>query len=82
MGAMLCTENAANAFTPGMHGTTFGGGPLACAVAIAVIDTMQKEDRLAHISEVGDFFQKELKDTGRTPRLHRRCSWYRPDAGD
>jgi acetylornithine aminotransferase/acetylornithine/N-succinyldiaminopimelate aminotransferase len=61
MGAMLCTENAANAFTPGMHGTTFGGGPLACAVAIAVIDTIQKEDRLTHIREVGDFFQKELK---------------------
>jgi acetylornithine/N-succinyldiaminopimelate aminotransferase len=61
MGAMLCTEEAALAFTPGMHGTTFGGGPLACAVAIAVIDTMQKEDRLTHIREVGEFFQKELK---------------------
>jgi acetylornithine/N-succinyldiaminopimelate aminotransferase len=61
MGAMLCTEDAARAFTPGMHGTTFGGGPLACAVASAVIDTMQKEDRLTHICEVGDFFQKELR---------------------
>jgi acetylornithine/N-succinyldiaminopimelate aminotransferase len=61
MGAMLCTEDAAQAFTPGMHGTTFGGGPLACAVAIAVIDTMLKEDRLAHIREVGDFFRKKLK---------------------
>jgi acetylornithine/N-succinyldiaminopimelate aminotransferase len=61
MGAMLCTEDAALAFTPGMHGTTFGGGPLACAVAIAVIDTMQQEDRLTHIREVGDFFQKELR---------------------
>ena len=40
MGAMLCTENVALAFTPGMHGTTFGGGPLACAVAIAVLDTI------------------------------------------
>jgi len=35
---MLCTDEAARAFTPGMHGTTFGGGPLVCAVAIAVID--------------------------------------------
>jgi acetylornithine/N-succinyldiaminopimelate aminotransferase len=61
MGAMLCTEDAAHAFTPGMHGTTFGGGPLACAVAIAVIDTMLQEDRLTHIREVGDFFQKELR---------------------
>jgi acetylornithine aminotransferase/acetylornithine/N-succinyldiaminopimelate aminotransferase len=61
MGAMLCTEDAGHAFTPGMHGTTFGGGPLACAVAIAVIDTMQQEDRLTHIREIGDFFQRELK---------------------
>jgi acetylornithine aminotransferase/acetylornithine/N-succinyldiaminopimelate aminotransferase len=61
MGAMLCTEDAALAFTPGMHGTTFGGGPLACAVAIAVIDTMQQDDRLAHIREVGEFFQKKLR---------------------
>lgn len=61
MGAMLCTEDAARAFSAGMHGTTFGGGPLACAVAIAVIDTMMKDDRLAHICEVGDFFQNELR---------------------
>jgi acetylornithine/N-succinyldiaminopimelate aminotransferase len=61
MGAMLCTESAAAAFTPGMHGTTFGGGPLACAVAIAVIDTMQRENMLAHVAEVGRFFRAELE---------------------
>jgi acetylornithine aminotransferase/acetylornithine/N-succinyldiaminopimelate aminotransferase len=61
MGAMLCTERVASAFTPGMHGTTFGGGPLACAVAIAVIDTMRNEDMLAHIEEVGGFFKSELE---------------------
>ncbi len=42
MGAILCTEEAARAFHAGMHGTTFGGGPLACAVAIAVIDCYRK----------------------------------------
>jgi len=61
MGAMLCTEKASAAITPGMHGTTFGGGPLACAVAIAVIDTMQRENMLAHIEEVGNFFRSELE---------------------
>jgi acetylornithine/N-succinyldiaminopimelate aminotransferase len=58
---MLCTEEASRAFTPGLHGTTFGGGPLACAVAIAVIDTMQRENMLAHIREVGGFFQTQLE---------------------
>jgi len=60
MGAMLCTNAAAEAFTPGMHGTTFGGGPLACAVAIAVIDTIKRGDLLKHIHDVGDFFHEEL----------------------
>jgi acetylornithine aminotransferase/acetylornithine/N-succinyldiaminopimelate aminotransferase len=61
MGAMLCTEEAARAFTPGMHGTTFGGGPLACAVAIAVIDTMKQNDTLAGIRDVGGYFKQQLE---------------------
>lgn len=60
MGAMLCTDEAARAFTPGMHGTTFGGGPLACAVAIAVIDTMKHSNLLAHIRDVGGYFKQKL----------------------
>ena len=60
MGAMLCTEEAARAFAPGMHGTTFGGGPLACAVAIAVIDTIRKDELLAHVREVGGYFREQL----------------------
>jgi acetylornithine aminotransferase/acetylornithine/N-succinyldiaminopimelate aminotransferase len=62
MGAMLCVEKAASAITPGMHGTTFGGGPLACAVATAVIDTMQRENLLEHIEEVGGFFKARLEE--------------------
>jgi acetylornithine aminotransferase/acetylornithine/N-succinyldiaminopimelate aminotransferase len=61
MGAMLCTDEAARAFSPGMHGTTFGGGPLACAVAIAVIDTMKQNDMLEHIREVGGYFKQQLE---------------------
>jgi acetylornithine/N-succinyldiaminopimelate aminotransferase len=60
MGAMLCTNAAAKAFTPGMHGTTFGGGPMACAVAIAVIDTIKRENLLENIHNVGEFFHEEL----------------------
>jgi acetylornithine aminotransferase/acetylornithine/N-succinyldiaminopimelate aminotransferase len=60
IGAMLCTEEAARAMTPGMHGTTFGGGPLACAVAVAVIDHMQQQNLLAHVTEVGSYFREQL----------------------
>ncbi len=61
MGAMLCTDEAARAFSPGMHGTTFGGGPLACAVAITVIDTMKQTNVLAHVREVGGYFKQRLE---------------------
>jgi acetylornithine aminotransferase/acetylornithine/N-succinyldiaminopimelate aminotransferase len=60
MSATVCTNEVARAFHAGMHGTTFGGGPLACAVAIAVIDHIEKENLLDHINEVGDYFQAEL----------------------
>jgi len=61
MGAMLCSEEASRAITPGMHGTTFGGGPLACAVAIAVIDEIQKSNLLAHVTEVSNYFIEQLR---------------------
>ena len=61
MGATLCTEDVARAITPGMHGTTFGGGPLVCAVAIAVIDEIERTNLLAHVSEVGAYFVEKLR---------------------
>lgn len=62
IGAMLCTEEAARAISPGMHGTTFGGNPLACAVAIAVVDTLRKDRFLEHNTEVGNYFLSRLRD--------------------
>ncbi len=61
IGAMLCTEEAARALSPGMHGTTFGGGPLACAVAIAVIDAMRRHNLLDHIRKTGKYFFDQLQ---------------------
>jgi acetylornithine/N-succinyldiaminopimelate aminotransferase len=60
LGAMLSTEEASRGIHPGLHGTTFGGGPLACAVAIAVIDTMERENMLAHIQRIGNYFKEQL----------------------
>jgi acetylornithine/N-succinyldiaminopimelate aminotransferase len=62
LGAMLCTEEASRAIHPGLHGTTFGGGPLACAVAIAVIDAIEQEGLLANIRETGAYFKGQLHD--------------------
>ena len=61
LGAIVCTEEAARAIHAGMHGTTFGGGPLACAVAIAVIDTLEKDHLLAQVTEVGNYFLAQLR---------------------
>jgi acetylornithine/N-succinyldiaminopimelate aminotransferase len=60
LGAMLTTDAVARCIKPGMHGTTFGGGPLACAVAIAVIDTIEGEGLLQHVREVGEYFRAQL----------------------
>ncbi len=62
LGAMLCTEEASHAIHPGLHGTTFGGGPLACAVAIAVIDAIEKEGLLQNIQETGSYFKNQLHE--------------------
>ena len=62
IGAMLCTEEAARAITPGMHGTTFGGNPLATGVAIAVIDEIKQSKLLSHVEEVGNYFLAQLRD--------------------
>ena len=61
MGAVLMTEEVARSIHAGMHGTTFGGGPLACAVALAVIGAIEKENLLAHAAEVGNYFQAQLR---------------------
>jgi acetylornithine/N-succinyldiaminopimelate aminotransferase len=60
IGAMLCTDAAARAITPGMHGTTFGGNPLACAAAIAVIDEIKQSHLLDHVATTGDYFFAQL----------------------
>lgn len=49
LGAILTTEDVASRVSPGMHGTTFGGGPLACAVALEFLNIVEDEKLLENI---------------------------------
>jgi len=53
IGACLATEKTAAAMKPGSHGSTFGGNPLACATALAVIKTIESEKLVAKAAEMG-----------------------------
>jgi len=61
LGALLATEKAAAAFKPGMHGTTFGGGPLACAVALEVLNVIERAGLLEHAAGTGEYFRGKLQ---------------------
>jgi len=55
MGAVLMTEEVAQGFTPGSHGTTFGGDPLLCAVAAKVLDIMNRDHLAQRAAENGHY---------------------------
>ena len=63
LGFILANEKAAAAIKPGMHGTTFGGGPLACRVALEFLDIL--EELLPAIQRVGGYFHVILNDLAR-----------------
>lgn len=60
IGAVVCNEAAASVLGPGMHGSTFGGGALACRVAVEFLDMLP--DLLPHVSEIGAYFRSRLYD--------------------
>lgn len=60
IGAFICTEKVAKAFKPGSHGSTFGGNPLGCAVAGAVLKVMEKENLSAHAENMGNYLKEAL----------------------
>ncbi|MGH9794457.1 MAG: aspartate aminotransferase family protein [Candidatus Acidiferrales bacterium] len=53
LGAFIASDQFASAFSPGLHGTTFGGGPLVCAAALEFLATVEKEKLLANIRARG-----------------------------
>ncbi|MCS7026944.1 MAG: aspartate aminotransferase family protein [Bryobacteraceae bacterium] len=59
IGVILTNSKASDALAPGMHGTTFGGGALACRVALECLDII--EELLPHIRQTGAYFQDKLR---------------------
>ena len=60
LGALLTTNKIATTFGPGDHGTTFGGGPLACRVGFEFLKIMEDENLLEQITQTGKFFKARL----------------------
>jgi acetylornithine aminotransferase/acetylornithine/N-succinyldiaminopimelate aminotransferase len=60
LGAVLGSSRVADALKPGEHGTTFGGGPLACRVALEVLDVIEQENLLRNVTELGEALSSGL----------------------
>ncbi len=60
IGAMIARPEFASSFTPGSHGSTFGGNPVACAAAVAVIDALEQDGALENASSVGGYILERL----------------------
>jgi acetylornithine/N-succinyldiaminopimelate aminotransferase len=54
----------ADVFEPGDHGSTFGGNPLACAAALAVLNVIERDGLVGHAAEMGDMLHAVLQDLG------------------
>lgn len=63
IGACLANPRA-DVFQPGDHGSTFGGNPLACAAALAVLHVIERDGLVGHAAEMGDLLHGSLEDLG------------------
>jgi acetylornithine aminotransferase len=72
IGACIGLGDAATLLQPGNHGTTFGGNPVACAAALAVLDTIEKEGLLDHATEVGQRLRDGLAQDPRVTEVRGR----------
>jgi acetylornithine aminotransferase len=63
IGACLARGEAATTFQPGNHGSTFGGNPLVCAAALAVLDTLDRDGLIERAAVLGDRITEGLRDS-------------------
>ncbi len=61
IGAMVCTEQVSSGFEPGAHASTFGGNPLACRAALAVLDTIEQDGLVDHVKRMGAYLGGALE---------------------
>jgi predicted acetylornithine/succinylornithine family transaminase len=62
LGAFIAKEEFATAISPGQHGTTFGGGPLACRIALEFFSIVEEEKLLENVNRVGAYLNDKLKE--------------------
>jgi predicted acetylornithine/succinylornithine family transaminase len=62
LGAVILNEKVANAIQAGQHGTTFGGGPLACRASLEYFNVIEDENMLEHVRKVGTYFKERLEE--------------------
>ena len=72
IGALIIGPRLADVFAPGDHGSTFGGGPLACAAANAALDVLDDEAFLARVRELGERLSEGLRELPRVIDVRAR----------
>ncbi|MBP1625184.1 MAG: aspartate aminotransferase family protein, partial [Acidobacteria bacterium] len=69
LGAMLGSARVAESLKPGDHGTTFGGGPLACRLALEVLDVIEQDGLIAQVKDLGQYLVDGIKGLSSRHRL-------------
>ncbi|WP_252233381.1 aminotransferase class III-fold pyridoxal phosphate-dependent enzyme, partial [Clostridium sp. DSM 1985] len=72
IGAVLCSKKVENVFTPGDHGSTFGGNPVVCSGALVVLDNLCNKNSFYEISEKGNYVKDILKQSNNSHILSTR----------
>ena len=75
IGAICATAEVAKAFTPGSHGTTFGGHPVSCAAALAEVNELIDRDLAGNAKKVGDYFAEKLAKLPHVKEVSIRDCW-------
>jgi acetylornithine aminotransferase len=78
IGACIGFGKAAGLFTPGSHGSTFGGNPVCCAAALAVLETIERQDLLGHVQRCGAVLEAGLRalDSPLIAQVRGSGLWY------